>query len=208
MKYKGIYWHILAPMIKRSIEKNHGKEIALCAIKGGRQKYKELILNAPELGSGNQMAANAYFAYVFVAVWLGTDKKLNPEDMGIVMRDILSKLKPLFGIVDLNKNEKYWYNSMQKYKKWCDSGNLEKYPATWRVSFDETLHDKGSYYYFTSCPICAYLKGIGLGEIMPPLCETDEYMFAYQHGKLYRQSTIASGGKICDYWVVGDKNEK
>ena len=36
MKYKGIYWHILVPMIKKSKEKNYGKEIARRAIKSGR----------------------------------------------------------------------------------------------------------------------------------------------------------------------------
>ena len=47
--------------------------------------------------------------------------------------------------------------------------------------------------------------GIGLGEIMKPLCETDRVMFAYQHGKLYREHTIAEGAGVCDYWSVGDR---
>ncbi len=55
----------------------------------------------------------------------------------------------------------------------------KKYPATWKVHFDEKLHKDGSYYYFSVCPICSYLTGIGLGEIMKPLCETDRVMFAY-----------------------------
>ena len=42
---------------------------------------------------------------------------------------------------------------------------------------------------------------------MKPLCETDKVMFAYQHGRLYRDYTIASDGEICDYWAVGDKVE-
>ena len=208
LRYKGIYWAVLSPMIQKSISQNFGRQLSLKAIKSGKEKYRELVVNAPELGRGNIMASNAYFAYVFVAAWLGTDKQLTPDNMGLVMRDVLERMKPFFGLVDINKNEKYWYNSMKKYKKWCDSGNLEKYPSSWNVNFDDNLHSEGSYYYFTSCPICSYLSSIGLGEIMKPLCETDKYMFAYQHGKLFRKNTIASGGKICDYWIVGDKNEK
>ena len=73
------------------------------------------------------------------------------------------------------------------------------------MHFDEKLHKDGSYYYFSVCPICSYLTGIGLGEIMKPLCETDRVMFAYQHGKLYREHTIAEGVGVCDYWSVGDR---
>lgn len=40
---------------------------------------------------------------------------------------------------------------------------------------------------------------------MPALCSTDEVMFRLQHGKLYREHTIAKGEGICDYWIVGDK---
>ena len=40
---------------------------------------------------------------------------------------------------------------------------------------------------------------------MPALCATDEVMFRLQHGRLYREHTIANGESVCDYWVVGDK---
>lgn len=40
---------------------------------------------------------------------------------------------------------------------------------------------------------------------MPALCSTDEVMFKHQHGKLYRDHTIAGGDLVCDYWIVGDK---
>ena len=39
---------------------------------------------------------------------------------------------------------------------------------------------------------------------MPALCSTDEVMFRLQHGKLYREYTIANEDGICDYWIVGD----
>ena len=45
----------------------------------------------------------------------------------------------------------------------------------------------------------------GIAELMPALCSTDEVMFRLQHGRLYREHTIANGESVCDYWVVGDK---
>lgn len=208
MKQNGMYWVVFSPLIKNSIRKRYGKELADRAVKDGRCEYQLLVKNAPELGRGNPMASNAYFAYAFVGAWLGTKKELTPDNMALVMTDVLTKVKWFFGMTDLNRKPDKWYWDMKKYEKWYEAENGRKFPSTWKVHFDEKRHRDGSYYYFSSCPICSYLTGIGLGEIMKPLCETDSVMFAFQHGKLYREHTIAEGAGVCDYWVVGDRMKK
>jgi hypothetical protein len=30
-------------------------------------------------------------------------------------------------------------------------------------------------------------------------------MFRLQHGRLFREHTIANGDGVCDYWIVGDQ---
>ena len=42
-------------------------------------------------------------------------------------------------------------------------------PVNWVVRFDETLHQEGSYYCFTSCPICEFCRREGISELMPAL---------------------------------------
>ena len=206
MPYKGYYWTILSPLIRRSIAQRFGKELAAQAIKKGKVEYRGLLERADDIGPKNPMAQNAYFAYVFVAAWLGADKKFSPEGLSLVMQDVLHKMRPFFAMTNLNtkKGSTYWYREMKKYEKWS-ADKLDKYPSTWRVHFDENLHKDGSYYYFTSCPICSFCQKEGISEIMGPLCGTDWLMFEMQHGKLYRDYTIAQGDKLCDYWVVGDK---
>ena len=179
--------------------------MARMAIQRGRKQYQKLAANAPVLSADNALSHNAYFAFVFVGAWLGTGKRLSPEDMGQVMTDVLLMLKPYFRFIDLNKDPGFWNRSMRKYQIWCRKGGFRKNPETWRVHLNERKNRGGSYYFFTSCPICSYLNRIGLGEIMKPLCETDHTMFALQHGRLHRKHTISSGGTVCDYWVVGDK---
>ncbi len=125
--------------------------------------------DAHELGKDNMMKSNAYFAYVFVGAWLGAKREISPEEMARVMTDVLLRLKFFFGFTDLNKTPKLWENNMKNYALWLSKGNAEKYPETWKVAFDESAHKTGSYYYFTSCPICSYLNQKGLGEIMKPL---------------------------------------
>ena len=208
MKYKGIYWRLFAPMLRRSIAKRCGAEFAAQSIRRGREEYRGLLARADELGPGNPMASNAYFAYVFAAAWLGGGKRISPDEMGEVMTDVLTGplLRMVFGMTDLNRTPKKWYRDMKKYEAWY-AAHGKDYPVNWEVNFDEGAHRDGSYYYFTRCPICEFCEREGIGELMPALCATDEVMFRLQHGELRREHTIARGDPVCDYWVVGDRLE-
>ena len=111
MKYAGVYWRFFAPMMKRSISKRFGKAMADQAIRNGKKEYRTLLEKADDLGPGNPMAMNAYFAYVFAAAWLGSEKRISPHDMANVMTDVLTSplLRAFFGMTDLNKHPKKWY---------------------------------------------------------------------------------------------------
>ena len=206
MKYRGIYWTLFAPMIRKSITNRFGKQLAGEAVSNGKSEYRRLLSHADDLGPGNPMAMNAYFAYVFAAAWLGSGKMLTPEDMGQVMTDVLETrlLRAYFGMTDLNRTPGKWEQEMRKYAAWFEKYGKD-YPVNWVVRFDESRHQEGSFYYFTRCPICEFCVREGIEELMPALCATDEVMFRLQHGKLYREHTIAGGDGICDYWITGDR---
>lgn len=206
MKYVGMYWTLFAPLMKKSINKRFGQNMAATVIKNGKAEYRKLLAHADDLGPGNPMASNAYFAYVFAAAWLGSERKITPDDMALVMTDVLESrlLRTVFGMTDLNKTPGKWEKDMRKYDTWFKKHGKD-YPVNWNVNFEEGKHRNGSYYYFSRCPICEFCKREGISELMPALCSTDEVMFRLQHGKLFREHTIADGDSICDYWIVGDK---
>ena len=135
-------------------------------------------------------------------------RQITPDGMAMVMTDVLESgmLRTFFGMTDLNRTPKKWEREMRKYEAWF-ARHGKDYPVNWNVSFDESRHKEGSFYYFTRCPICEFCEREGIAELMPALCATDEVMFRLQHGKLHRKHTIAKGEPICDYWVVGDKAE-
>ena len=209
MKYIGIYWTLFAPMMKRSIARRFNRELANQAIRRGKAEYRRLLSRADELGPGNPMAMNAYFAYVFAAAWLGSGKQITPDEMGQVMADVLESrlLRTFFGLTDLNKAPKKWEKDMRKYEEWYKAHGKD-YPVNWVVNFDPSRHKDGSFYYFTRCPICEFCQREGIAELMPALCSTDEIMFRLQHGRLHREHTIADGDGICDYWIVGDQTKE
>lgn len=43
-------------------------------------------------------------------------------------------------MTDLNRTPDKWYRDMKKYEKWYDAGKGKKYPATWKVHFNEKFH--------------------------------------------------------------------
>lgn len=209
MKYKGIYWALFAPMMKKSIARCFGKDLADQAIRKGKAEYRGLLSRADDLGPGNPMAMNAYFAYVFAAAWLGSGRRITPEEMGQVMTDVLESplMRRVFGMTDLNRRPKKWEQDMRRYQAWYEAHGGE-YPVNWVVNFDENRHKEGSFYYFTRCPICEFCQREGISQLMPALCATDEVMFRLQHGKLHREHTLANGEGMCDYWITGDRREE
>ena len=100
-------------MMKKSIAKRFDKELADRAIRQGKAEYKGLLARADDLGPGNPMALNAYFAYVFAAAWLGSGKRITPDEMALVMTDVLEGrlLRTFFGLTDLNRKPKKYSRS-------------------------------------------------------------------------------------------------
>ena len=91
----------------------------------------------------------------------------------------------------------------------CRAG-ADKHPKykdkTWDFNFDNDLNRDGFYYHFTRCPLEKFARDNGYLDLLPMCCDIDYLMFEKGRGVLHRKSTLASGGKICDYWIVGDKN--
>ena len=45
----------------------------------------------------------------------------------------------------------------------------------------------------------------GFLEVLPICCDIDYITTEYSHGILHRDYTLASGGNMCDYWIVPDQ---
>ncbi len=166
MRYVGIYWSLFAPMIKKSIRTRFDTALAERSIREGKKEYKRLLSRADELGPGNPMAMNAYFAYVFAAAWLGSGRTITPEEMALVMTDVLESklLRTVFGMTDLNRQPKKWYRDMKKYEAWFEKHGKD-YPVNWNIHFDGSRHRDGSFYYFTRCPICEFCRREGIPAV-------------------------------------------
>lgn len=207
MKYKGTFIKLFPIMLRKYMNEQFGKDATKKAIKGAPRIYREMLEKCDDIGADNPMAGNIYMCFVFLAIWKAADGAIDADGFRVVIRKLMkSKLVgKMKGGKDLNNPEdmeaaKRKFHAM---KEWADA-HPEYNDKTWDFNFDESKHKDGSFYYFTRCPIEAFARKNGFLEILPVCCEIDYLTTELSHGKLIREQTLATGGKMCDYWIVPD----
>lgn len=209
MKYTNKYWKLLIPFMKKSLNKRYGKEYTKELVEKADGIYRDMLNRVDDVGEDNPMASNIYECLVVMAIWKAADGKISVNDLREICVGIMSM--PVLKVVGLfiNGNKK---SGVRKFSKMIhkDAAWLDEHPeykaASWDFNFDETKHDKGFYYHFTQCPLNNFARREGCLEVLPVMCDVDFLTAKLMHFKLHREHTLASGGKVCDYWYVGDKD--
>ncbi len=210
MKYTGKYWMMLAPLVRRSLKWHYEKDFAEQMMKKAKPIYRDLLNRMDDIGSDNPMASNVYTSFVFIAVWKAAEGKITVKALREISKEVMQfkplKLAGLFINANQKKGIESIRNTMLKNAQW-----LEEHPKykkySWDFNFDESKHKDGYYYHFTQCPLNTFARREGLLDVLQVMCDVDYLSAGLMHAKLYRKHTLASGGKICDYWFVGDKIE-
>jgi hypothetical protein len=208
MKYKGTYIKAFPLLMRKFMIEQYGKEVTKKAFKRAPAIYRDMLNKVDDIGADNPMAGNIYMAFVFMAIWKAADGAITPDSFRVVVRRLLTEslARKFIGKSDMNKAEdveraKRKFRNMQA---WVDE-HPQYRDKTWDFNFDEMRHQDGSFYYFTRCPINNFARKYGYLEILPVCCELDHLLTEASHGKLLRRYTLAEGGPMCDYWIVGDK---
>ena len=181
MEYTNKYWNMLMPFIKKSLNKRYGKAYTKALIPKADAEYRDMLNRSDDIGRDNPMASNTYECLVFLAIWKAADGKISVEDLRAISKDVLSApIMKVMGIL-INANK---VSGIKRIRK---------------------KHKDGFYYYFTQCPLNTFARREGYLEVLPVMCDIDHITASLMHAKLNRKYTLASGGKVCDYWFVGDK---
>lgn len=208
MPYKSTYIRLFPVFMKKYMKEQYGSEITKKALKKAPAIYRDMLGKVDDIGADNPMAGNIYMAFVFMAVWKAADGAIDIESYRKVIKDTATKsvMRKFIGKNDLNSPEgiKTADSKMHKMKEWADDHPQYK-GKTWDFNFDETLHRDGFYYHFTQCPLNSFARKYGFLEVLPVCCELDHLLTEASHGRLIRQYTLATGGEMCDYWIVPDK---
>ena len=192
------------------MNRQYGRAFTKSVLKKVKPLYKEMLARADDIGYDNPMANNIYMAFVFMAIWKLADGKIKPTDFKEVITEFMYNplVMRFMGGIDANRPEgmKKMTEKYHQMAQWAEE-HPEYKDKTWNFNFDDTLHRDGTYYYFTQCPIEKFARENGYLEILPVICDTDYLTANAKRAVLHRGETLATGGKMCDYWYVGDKME-
>lgn len=208
LKYTGKYWMVLAPLVKKSLKRHYGKAFADNTMIKAKTEYRAMLDRMDDIGADNPMASNVYMSFVFFAVYRVANGKITIDALRTISTEVVSwkpmKLMGLFMNMNKPSGIQAIRSMMLKNAKW-----LEKHPqykkTAWDFNFDENKHRDGYYYHFTQCPLNNFARREGLLDVLPVMCDMDFLTAGLMRAKLHREQTLAGGGKICDYWYVGDK---
>lgn len=206
MKYKGTYFTLFSLLLRKPMRCKFGRKATSESIKKGKLIYRDMIERTEDIGADNPMAGNIYMGYVFMAICRAGKFSVS-EFMEVTTEFMHSKIVSQFmSGSDLNnpKDLKKLSAQMHKIAAWADE-HPEYKNKTWDFNFDEALHKDGFYYHFTRCPMEKFARENGYLDVLILGCNIDYLTCEAKQAVLHRNSTLASGGDKCDYWIVGNK---
>ena len=207
MKYNSVLWVVFTSRLKGGLRGLWPQEDMNALIERAKPIYRNLLAKVEGVSDQNPMAYNITTAFIIIAVWLASDRKITPPEMSQAMEHAMDwrVLRLFYGTINLNtpKGIHTVSRMMHKNADWAAAHPEDN--NTWDFNFDETLHQDGFYFHFTHCPIADFCKKYGYEEINPVLCNIDYKTMELMHSVLYRDYTIADGNGICDFWLVGDR---
>jgi len=172
--------------------------------------FDRLMHGAPDMGK-NMMASNMGITAAFFAYYEASEHRIGGEAIETLTGWLAEDYKWVTRFTDMNR---------RRYVRWLYykiySGHAKKvakhkaageWTGTWSLKINPDNREEGIYYHMTNCPLYAFVKAHGYGEMMPYICKFDFIFEKFLHAKLIRTQTEATGGSCCDYWFVPDKSE-
>ncbi len=183
-------------------------------VKRAKEILPELKAKAPDIGGReNTLANNLDMFLLFLAFYEASDHRMAGEAIDEIIADLYTRLKPLNGIMNINRPgflkmlRKYLYKSYQRY---ADKVKQKKSRGEWLETWDMVVNpentEEGFAFTLVGCPLADYAKKYGYEDLMPHMCALDHSYAKIMHAKLIRTHTVATGADSCDYWYVPDES--
>lgn len=172
------------------------KELSHSCRKSILTEYDRIISNAKDIGKRNLLLSAYAMGAWFIA--MNREDDLSPEKNCQIMMEGLRRSR-LFRIVMGDADHYLDPKRIEKQRKWARNTHRRVYENDWVV---DLLPGNGTYdlgYDYLECGICKLCRDEGCPELAKYLCHLD-YLFAEVMGlHLERTSTLAEGGKKCDF---------
>ena len=161
--------------------------------------YRREMERLPEYGEGDVLKLNLAQAVMLGAIYEACDPKPDIDTLTRFYHEFLTYpafLRKLMGRRDML--------APREVQRQVDVGKRSQratHPYTWQFSVEVEDADRFTAT-FTRCRIYDYLKSRGMAHIVPAMCAIDYDMGEISNHLFLRDSTLATGGAVCDCHYV------
>ena len=93
MKYSALVWMVMTSKLK-PIVKDYWKEGNVNDLmKKAKGIYKNLLSEVEGVSDANPMSSNIRSGFIFLSVWLASEKKISTDDFGKIIKEIIKRKK-------------------------------------------------------------------------------------------------------------------
>ena len=167
--------------------------------KKARAIYRREMARLPEYGEGDVLKLNLANAVMLGAIYEACDPKPDIDTLTRFYHDLLTH--PAILRKFMAKRDMLAPRDVQRQVRIGERSQRATHPFTWQFSVKVEDEDRFTAT-FTRCGIYDYLKSRGMAHIVPAMCAIDYTMGEVSNHLFLRDSTLATGGVVCDCHYV------
>ncbi|MCD7949590.1 MAG: L-2-amino-thiazoline-4-carboxylic acid hydrolase [Erysipelotrichaceae bacterium] len=160
-----------------------------------------MVERTPDIGSflKNPLRISLSGGIVWLSVYDAMNGKMNNDEFGEMVKTTMkaSLIQKAFG----GKNPFNKEYQKKKVKKDKIANSMSDSEFNWKT---ETISGRDANEYTTNyhqCGLCALGRQEHHEDLIPYMCEMDFISVELMGGVLHRKGTIATGSKMCDFYV-------
>lgn len=164
-----------------------------------RAVYRREMARLPEYGEGDVLKLNLAQAVMLGAIYETCDPKPDIDTLTKFYHDFLTHSRLLRK--KMAKRDMLALAEVQRQVGIGKKSQGATHPFTWQFTVEVEDADRFTAT-FTRCGIYDYLKSRGMAHIVPAMCAIDYDMGEISNHLFLRNSTLATGGAVCDCHYV------
>jgi hypothetical protein len=170
--------------------------------KEAKKIYRREMNKLPEYGPNDVLKVNLTHAVMLSSVYEACNPKPDIDALTKFYREFF--LRQRIVMVVLKRSDMLKPSVVKRQIANGEKSQKAAHPFTWQYKIQ--VEDENRFTaVFTRCGIYDYLKSRGMAHITPAMCAAD-YLFGECSNHLFlRESTIATGGEVCDCKYVSKR---
>lgn len=170
--------------------------------KESKKIYRREMNKLPEYGPNDVLKINLAHAVMLGAIYEACSPKPDVDAMTQFYRELFLRQRIL--LAALKRMDMLKPSMVRRQRAIAERSRKATHPFTWQFTVD--VEDENRFTaVFTRCGIYDYLNSRGMAHIVPAMCAIDYLFGECSNHWFLRESTIATGGKVCDCGYVSKR---